>query len=78
MVVSAAYIYLAIALLSLSGFLATTYGNNLANLPDQFEHPAVAFGFGAVALLATCVGIGTVSYLFTLLLAQILHLMQVW
>lgn len=76
--VSATYIYFVIALLSVGGFVATTYGDNLANLPDRFEHPAVAFLFGAAALFVTCIGLGSVSYLFTLVLTQILHLLQVW
>ena len=76
--VSATYIYIVIAILSVGGFVATTYGDNLANLPDRFENPAVAFGFGAAALFVTCLGLGSVSYLFTLVLAQILHLLQVW
>ena len=76
--VSATYIYFVIALLSLGGFVATTYGDSLANLPDRFENPAVAFGFGAAALFAICIGLGSVSFLFTLVFAQILHLLQVW
>lgn len=71
-------INIGIILLSALGFASTTYGGRLEELPDQFENPAVALGFGVTGLIATLTVLGFTSYLCTLLLVHTLIYLNIW
>ncbi|NNF45168.1 MAG: hypothetical protein HKN69_00230, partial [Desulfofustis sp.] len=47
-------------------------------LPDQFDNPAIAIGFGLTGLVTTLVVLGFVSAISTFLLVNILILFNVW
>jgi hypothetical protein len=74
---SAAYTNIAIIILTVFEFTATTYGKNLAKLPDRIPNPAMAFGFGTIGLLATTI-LCSVSYLLFLVLTTVLHYLKIW
>lgn len=72
------YIYGAITILSLFGFVMTTFGERLRVLPDQFDSPIRAAGFGIVAL-ATGIGVIGSALIVTLyVLFAVLSLMNYW
>ena len=73
-----AFVNLAIIILSTCGFISTTYGDKLAQLPDRFDNPAVAIGFGISSLIATFVVLGAVAGLSTLVLVNVLLHLNVW
>jgi len=75
---STAYTNIAIIILTVFGFTATTYGKNLAKLPDRITNPVVAFGFGTVGLLATTIILCSTSYLLFLVLTTVLHYLNIW
>jgi hypothetical protein len=67
-----------IIILSTFGFVSTTYGNKLSELPDQFDNPAIAIGFGFTGLVTILVVLGSASALSTFLLVNILILLNIW
>ena len=75
---STAYTNGAIIILTVFGFTATTYGKNLAKLPDRIPNPVMAFGFGTVGLLATTTILCSASYLLFLVLTTVLHYLNIW
>jgi len=75
---SAAYINSAIIILTVFGFTATTYGKNIAKLPDRIPNPVTALGFGMVGLLATTILLCSASYLLLLVLTTVLHYLKIW
>lgn len=72
------FVNVGIVLLAAVGFASTTYGGRLEELPDRFESPAVAFGFGLTGLIATLVVLVYTSYLCTLLLVHALVYLNIW
>ena len=75
---SAAYTNSAIIILTVFGFTATTYGKNIAKLPDRIPTPVKALGFGMVGLLATTIILCSASYLLLLALTTVLHYLKIW
>ena len=72
------FINIGIIILTTFGFVSTTYGNKLLDLPDQFDNPALAIGFGLTGLVTTLVVLGFASALSTFLLVNILILLNIW
>ncbi len=72
------FINIGIIILTTFGFLSTTYGNKLSELPDQFDNPVIAIGFGLTGLVTTLVVLGFTSALSTFLLVNILILLNIW
>ena len=72
------FINIGIIVLSTFGFLSSTYGSKLSELPDQFDNPAIAIGFGLTGLVTTLLVLGFASALSTFLLVNILVLLNFW
>ncbi len=72
------FVHIGIIILSTFGFVSTTYGGRLSELPDHFENPVVAFGFGVTGLVATLTVLGSASVLCTFLLVNILVYLNLW
>ena len=52
------FVNIGIIILSTFGFISTTYGNKLSELPDQFDNPVMAIGFGLTGLVTTLLVLG--------------------
>ena len=72
------FVNIGIIILSAFGFVSTTYGNKLSELPDQFDNTAIAIGFGLTGLVTTLVVLGFASAISTFLLVNILILLNIW
>ena len=72
------FVNIGIIILSTFGFVSTTYGNKLSELPDQFDNPAIAIGFGITGLVTILAVLGSASALSTFLLVNLLVLLNVW
>ena len=72
------FVNIGIIILSTFGFVSTTYGNRLWELPDHFDNPAIAIGFGLTGLVTTLVVLGSASALSTFLLVNLLILLNIW
>ena len=72
------FVNIGIIILSTFGFVSTTYANRLSELPDQFDNPAIAIGFGLTGLVTTLVVLGFASAFSTFLLVNILILLNIW
>ena len=72
------FINIGIIVLSTFGFVSTTYGNKLSELPDQFDNPAIAIGFGLTGMVSTLTVLGFASAITTFLLVHILILLNIW
>ena len=72
------FVNIGIIILSTFGFVSTTYGNKLSELPDQFDNRALAIGFGLTGLVTTLVVLGFASAFSTFLLVNILILLNIW
>ena len=72
------FVNMGIIILSTFGFISTTYGNKLSELPDQFDNPVMAIGFGFTGLVTTLLVLGFASAFTTFLLVNILILLNIW
>ena len=72
------FVNIGIIILSAFGFVSTTYGGKLSELPDQFDNPAIAIGFGLTGLVTSLAVLGIASVLSTLLLVNILLYLNIW
>ena len=72
------FVNIGIIILSTFGFVSTTYGNKLSELPDQFDNPVLAVGFGLTGLVSTLTVLGFASVISTFLLVNILILLNIW
>ena len=72
------FVNIGIIILSTFGFISTTYGNKLSELPDQFDNPVMAIGFGFTGLVTTLLVLGFASAFTTFLLVNILILLNIW
>ncbi len=75
---STVFVNIGIIILSTFGFISTTYGNKLSELPDQFDNPVMAIGFGLTGLVTTLLVLGFASAFATFLLVNILILLNIW
>ena len=73
-----AFVNIAIVVLSTFGFVSTTYGDRLAELPDRLDNRVYAIGFGIIGLVGTFALLGIASGLTTLILVNILHHLNIW
>ena len=67
-----------IVILSTFGFVSTTYGGRLLELPDHFDNPLLAIGFGLTGLLATLIVLGFSSALCTVALVNVVVYLNFW
>ncbi len=74
----ALFVNMGIVILSTFGFVSTTYGGRLFNLPDHLDNPVLAFGFGLTGLLATLLVLGFSSALCTFALVNLLVYLNLW
>ena len=72
------FVNIGIIILSTFGFVSTTYGNKLSELPDQFDNPVLAVGFGLTGLVSTLTVLGFASVISTFLLVNVLILLNIW
>ena len=72
------FVNIGIIILSTFGFVSTTYGSKLSELPDQFDNPVLAIGFGLTGLVSTLTVLGFASVISTFLLVNILILLNIW
>ena len=72
------FVNIGIIILSTFGFVSTTYGNKLSELPDQFDNPVPAVGFGLTGLVSTLTVLGFASVISTFLLVNVLILLNIW
>lgn len=72
------FVNIGIIVLSAFGFVSTTYGGRLADMPDHLENPVFAFGFGLAGLAATLTFMVFSSALCTFLLVNILTYLNIW
>lgn len=72
------FVNIGIVILSTFGFVSTTYGGRLADMPDHFDNPALAFSFGLVGLVATLTVLAFSSAFCTFLLVNILVYLNIW
>jgi len=69
---SAVYINIAIVVLTVFGFVMTTYRDKLAALPDRIENPVLAAGFGITGLVGTFMVLGAASLILVNALIMVL------
>ena len=72
------FVNIGIIILSTFGFAVTNYGERFSALPDRFDNPALAFGFGLTGLLATLTVLGFSSALCTFGLVSLLVHLNLW
>ncbi|MFC1831749.1 hypothetical protein ACFL0S_06980 [Thermodesulfobacteriota bacterium] len=72
------FVNIGIIILSTFGFVSTTYGGKLSELPDHFDNPAIAIGFGLTGLVTSLTVLGIASVLSTFLLVNILLYLNIW
>ena len=72
------YMYGAITILSLFGFVMTTYGERLRLLPDQFDSRTRAAGFGILALVTGVSVIGSALIVTLFVLFTVLGRLNFW
>ncbi|MEJ2058333.1 MAG: hypothetical protein P8X39_10900 [Desulfofustis sp.] len=66
------FVNIGIIVLSTFGFISTTYGGRLADMPDHLENRIFAIGFGLAGLVATVTVLVFSSAICTFLLVNIL------
>jgi len=69
---SAVYINIAIVVLTVFGFVMTTYRDKLVALPDRIENPVLAAGFGITGLVGTFMVLGAASLILVNALIMVL------
>lgn len=72
------FVNMGIVILSTFGFVSTTYGGRLFELPDHFDNPVLAIGFGLTGLLTTLLVLGFSSALCTYVLVNLLVYLNLW
>ena len=72
------FVNIGIIILSTFGFVSTTYGGKLSELPDHVDNPAIAIGFGLTGLVTSLTVLGIASVLSTFLLVNILLYLNIW
>jgi len=72
------FVHIGIIVLSSFGFVSTTYGGRLLDMPDHFDNPALAFGFGLAGLVATLTVLVFSSAICTFLLVNALVYLNIW
>lgn len=72
------FVNIGIIVLSSFGFVSTTYGGRLSDMPDHLDNPALAIGFGLAGLVATLAVLVFSSALCTFLLVNGLVYLNLW